>query len=333
MSDNNVKGHNDKAGSKAKYRSQMRLTMLSLLGELPNFFALLFSAIGTKAVLVYVDLIDTGSNLMRNSLVAVISSKLRKDLRFKYNYGVGKIEAMVSLFCDFFMVISLMIILGFAIHDLIDPRPAEDFMLFVVCVKLVNITGDVFVYWRQRKICKGTDNLVFRSSLTVAMKNLLFDLISFGALVLMTLFGQYRLIWYVSPVASMLLGGYLLVVTVQRLRSTVNEVLDRSTDEETQQQIMRTLTRFYDEYESIENIQSRISGNIVMVDLTLGFSADTTYEELQALADQFAGALSEKIPKCKVTLRITGRAGVVPDSQDEPAPGATVTAETSIQEE
>ena len=318
MASEKQKKSNKSATSKGKYKSQMKLTLFNLMGELPNFIALLFSAIGTKAVLVFVDLIDTSSNLIRNTLVAVISAKLRKDLKFKYNYGVAKIEALASLFCDFFMIISLTIILGFAVHDLFEPRPAEAFLLFVVCVKLVNIMGDVFVYWRQRKICKGADSLVFKSSLTVAVKNLLFDLISFGALVLMKLFGQYRLVWYISPVASILLGGYLLAVTFRRLWETTSILLDRSADEENQKQIMKMLTMYYEEYESVENIQSRVNGGEVIVDLTLGFDEAKTYGELRQLADKFAANLSESIPNCQLSLCINGsKAEIKPSSQEE----------------
>ena len=48
------------------YKRQMRLSLFNIMGEVPNFSALLFSAITTRAVLVFVDLIDTAGNLFRN---------------------------------------------------------------------------------------------------------------------------------------------------------------------------------------------------------------------------------------------------------------------------
>lgn len=300
------------------YGSQMRLSLLNLAGELPNFFALLFSALSTKAVLVFVDLIDTGGNVMRNILVVLISKKLRKDLRYQYNYGVGKIEAMASMLCDFVMVLSLLAMLGFAVKDLILPRPAEGFMLFAVAVKVVNVLGDIFMYVKQRKLCRTSDSLVFRSALSVAFKNLVFDLTSLSALILMGIFGNVRVIWYLSPVVSLLLGGYLLFTTVKRLGETFGVMLDKSPDETVQRAILQSLTALYERYDAVADVQSRISGGTVIVDLDLGFAPELTYREMKQIADDFYAQLSSRVPKCQVSLRIAGteRETVAPEKTE-----------------
>ncbi|MCQ2478566.1 MAG: cation transporter [Clostridia bacterium] len=288
------------------YDRQFKLSVLNLLGELPNFFALLFSAISTRAVLVFVDLIDTSGNVLRNLLVVYISKRLKKDLRYQYNYGIGKIEAMSSMICDFVMVLSLVLMLGFAIKDLIFPRPIGSFLLFVVFVKVLNVLGDAFVFWRQRKICRSSDSLVMKSAHSVALKNLVFDLTSLSALILIQLFGDKKIFWYLSPVVSLALGGYLLYNTVKRLNKTVGIILDKSADEDVQISILQTLTSHYEKYEHVINVQSRVSGGVVYVDLNLGFAPDMTYSQMKEIADTFAAELTKSIPKCEVSLRILG---------------------------
>ena len=292
--------------NKNEYDRQLKLTLLNLLGELPNFCALLFSAISTRAILVFVDLIDTSGNVMRNLLVAFISKRLKKDLSYQYNYGIEKIEAMASMLCDFVMVVSLVLMLGFAIKDIIIPRPVGDFLLFVVFVKVLNVSGDFFVYWRQEKICKKSDSLVLKSALSVAIKNVIFDMTSLTALVLIALFGDIKVFWYLSPVISLMLGGYLLYVTIIRLNTTIGVMLDKSTDEDTRFTILQTLTTLYEKYENIINVQSRMNGSTVVVDLNLGFAPDMTYAQMKEIADTFATELSKKLDKCDVSLRITG---------------------------
>ncbi len=292
--------------NKNEYDRQLKLTLLNLLGELPNFCALLFSAISTRAILVFVDLIDTSGNVMPNLLVAFISKRLKKDLSYQYNYGIEKIEAMASMLCDFVMVVSLVLMLGFAIKDIIIPRPVGDFLLFVVFVKVLNVSGDLFVYWRQKKICKKSDSLVLKSALSVAIKNVIFDMTSLTALVLIALFGDIKVFWYLSPVISLMLGGYLLYVTIIRLNTTIGVMLDKSTDEDTRFTILQTLTTLYEKYENIINVQSRMNGSTVVVDLNLGFAPDMTYAQMKEIADTFATELSKKLDKCDVSLRITG---------------------------
>lgn len=289
-----------------EYSKQMRLSIVNLLGEMPNFCALLFSAISTKAVLVLVDLLDTASNVLRNVLIVLISRKLRKDLRFQYNYGVGKIEAMSTLVCDSIMMISLLVMFGLAIHDLIEPRPAEGFMIFALCVKIVNVLGDVYMFFKQRRLAKTSDSLVFKSAFAVSVKNLIFDLTSLVALILMNVFADVKAFWYVSPVVSIILGSYLIYTTVKRMNETIGVMLDKSADEKTQMAILQTLTTFYEKYDEVENIQSHVSSGTVYVDFVLTFSPDMTYTEMKEIADQFYTELSKKVAKCEVSLRIIG---------------------------
>lgn len=291
---------------KEDYKKQLRLSMFNIAGEVPNFTALLISAISTRAVLVFVDMIDTAGNLLRNILITLISFRLRKDLHYRYNYGVGKVEALVSMLCDFVMVLSLGMMMGFAVRDLIVPRPIGDFLLFTVVVKAANVTSDFFIYFKQKKICRDSDNLVFRSAMSVAVKNLIFDLTTFFALILMQIFGDVKAIWYLSPIVSLVLGAYLLFKTIKRIRETFGIILDRSADEEVQVAILQTLTSFYEKYDAIENVRSRVSGGVVFVDLDLGFAPGMTYSEMREIADGFETALSEKVPNCEVSLCIRG---------------------------
>ena len=291
---------------KEEYKRQMRLSMFNIAGEIPNFTALLISAISTRAVLVFVDMIDTAGNLLRNILITLVSVRLRKDLHYRYNYGVGKVEALVSMLCDFVMVLSLGLMMGFAVRDLVYPRPIGDFLLFTVIVKAANLTSDIFIYLKQKKICKSSENLVFRSALSVAVKNLIFDSTTLTALVLMQIFGDLKPIWYLSPIVSLVLGGYLLFKTFMRIRETFGIILDRSADESVQVAILQTLAAFYEKYDALENVRSRVSGGVVFVDLDLGFSPGMTYSEMREIADGFEKALSEKVPNCEVALCIRG---------------------------
>lgn len=289
-----------------EYGNQLKLAALSLLGELPNFFALLFSAIGTRAIIMFVDLIDTASNVLRNVFVLLVSNSLKKDLRHKYNYGVGKIEALTSLLCDFVMMISLLVVLGFAVVHIIDPRPAEEFLWFAVCVKVANLLGDGYLYLSQKKINEEADSPVFDSALATAVKNLLFDSASFVVILTMLLFGKVRLFWYLSPVLSLILGIYILILTIKRMAQTVPVVLDRTADPAIQARIQETLNEYFDHYDMIKNVKSRLDGGTTIVDLELSFTPETTYREITDIIHTISVALSEKIPNCEVTLHIAG---------------------------
>ena len=80
------------------YKKQKNLSFVQLLSEIPAFIATLVSAIYGNTMILFVDLVDSFGSLIRTVMVMILSQKLSKDLRYEYNYGIEKIEALVSLF-------------------------------------------------------------------------------------------------------------------------------------------------------------------------------------------------------------------------------------------
>ena len=83
--------------NKSGYKQQQNLSSVQLLAELPSFAAVLVSALLSRNLLVYIDLLDSAMYLISLVLIVILSRKLTGDLRYEYNYGVGKIEAIASL--------------------------------------------------------------------------------------------------------------------------------------------------------------------------------------------------------------------------------------------
>ena len=108
--------------NKTGYKQQQNLSVAQLLAELPSFVAVLVSAILSRNLLVYIDLLDSSLYLISLGLIGALSKKLTKDLRYEYNYGVGKIEAIASLLCDGMGFFGLLITLGFSVQAIILPK-------------------------------------------------------------------------------------------------------------------------------------------------------------------------------------------------------------------
>lgn len=289
------------------YKRQGRLTLVNLAGEIPNFLAICVCYISTRTVLLLVDLIDTGSNILRNLFVLLTSKLLRKDQRFRYNYGNGKIEAMAGLVCDLLLLVSLLIALGVAVHDILYPQLPSTTIWLAVCLKVINLSGDIFIYWRQHRLRRTSNSTVIQATLRAALKNLIFDSISLSALLLMMLFGKHSWIAYVSPVCSIFLSGYLLFMTVKQIPPVFYTLLDKTADEQVQMEILKSLVSFYDQYELLSDIRSHVVGDQIIIDLELEFPPQTSYGELQTIADAITGQISEKYENCSVSLSISGK--------------------------
>ena len=75
----------------ASYQRQMRMSLMAFLIELPNFIAMAVSAVVSSSVLVWTDLMDSLGNVLGTGIVALLSRKLSRNLKYEYNYGIGKL--------------------------------------------------------------------------------------------------------------------------------------------------------------------------------------------------------------------------------------------------
>lgn len=290
--------------SKNNYKEQQRLSIINLLGEIPNFVAITVSLVATRSIVVFMDLIDTGSNLLRTFFMIGVSRKLRKDLRYEYNYGVGKVESMASLCCDSVMILSLLCMLFLAVHDIVIPQQPSGLLIMVVGLKAIGVIGDTYMFIKQKRLCSVSDSPVFKSELSVKIKNLAFDSVTMIAILLVYCFRNFPPAWYFSPVVCIGIGVWLMAETVKRIRQSVNELLDKTADEDTQKVILQALMDNFDKYEGFENVQSHISGGVVYIDLEVRFAEDTDYGAIKRFTDSVYAVVHKKIPECEVSVKI-----------------------------
>ena len=65
------------------YQNQQKVSFLSFLTELPNFVAVTVSAILSGSLIVWMDFVDSLGNVLNTGLVAFLSHRLRRNLKYE----------------------------------------------------------------------------------------------------------------------------------------------------------------------------------------------------------------------------------------------------------
>lgn len=288
--------------NKSGYKQQQNLSIAQLLAELPSFVAVLVSAILSRNLLVYVDLLDSSMYLISLVLIVVLSKKLTKDLRYEYNYGVGKIEAIASLLCDGMGCFGLLITLGFSVQSIIRPEQPSDFVIAVVGLKVINVSFDTAFFVKQRKITKIHSSAISNANYAEALSALLFDSVALISLFVMWLLRNNPIGGYISPVVSIFVAIYLLFGYVKRIRQALTELTDKTLPEEEQMKILSILTRHYDSYSQVHSVNSHKSGDCIRIDMHLSFERNTSFEEILTLKKQMQDELDSQFGNCIVNI-------------------------------
>ena len=288
--------------NKSGYKQQQNLSIAQLLAELPSFVAVLVSAILSRNLLVYVDLLDSSMYLISLVLIVVLSKKLTKDLRYEYNYGVGKIEAIASLLCDGMGCFGLLITLGFSVQAIIRPEQPSDFVIAVVGLKVINVSFDTAFFVKQRKITKFHSSAISNANYAEALSALLFDSVALVSLFVMWLLRNHPIGGYISPVVSIFVAIYLMSGYVKRIRQALTELTDKTLPEEEQMKILSILTRHYDSYSQVHSVNSHKSGDCIRIDMHLSFERNTSFEEILTLKKQMQNELDSQFGNCIVNI-------------------------------
>ena len=264
--------------------------------------AVLVSAILSKNLLVFVDLLDSFMYLISLGLIIFLSKKLRKDLRYEYNYGVGKIEAISSLFCDGMAFFGLLFTLGLSVQAIIIPEQPSDLVIAVVGLKVINVSFDTVFFVKQRKITKIHNSAITKAKYAEALSSLLFDSVTLVSLFAIWLLRDNPIGSYISPVVSIFVAFYLMSGYIKRTRQSMDEITDKTLPEEQQMKILSILTQHYEDYSQFHSINSQKSGDIIRIDIQLSFENGTEVEKVVDLQTQIQEELNEQIGDCVVNI-------------------------------
>lgn len=287
---------------KKGYNEQKKLSLLQCLSELPNFIIILVSAIFSKSILVLVDALDSFGYILRNAMVSLLSKKLSKDLRYEYNYGVGKIEAIASILCDGIVFLGFLITIIFSIEAIINPSQPSELLIGVVGFKVIAVVFDITFFMQQHKIVKMHKSAISDTNYEAVKAALLSDCTTFGSLLVIWLLRNNIIGLYISPVVSIILALYLMVGCVKRTKSAFNELTDKTLPEEQQMKMLNILSRFYNSFSQFHSINSLKSGDLIRIDLHLSFEKNTTFEEIVTLKNLLQDEFNVLFENCIVNI-------------------------------
>ena len=92
---------------------------------------------------------------------------------------------------------------------------------------------------------------------------------------------------------------------IQRAKTAVNILTDRTLPEQDQIIILNVLSKFNAQFENCGAVNTRKSGNTTFVDLELSFGDQTTYTESKTLCCDIQKGIEEQIENSKVSIVIS----------------------------
>jgi divalent metal cation (Fe/Co/Zn/Cd) transporter len=128
---------------------------------------------------------------------------------------------------------------------------------------------------------------------------------------------------FADAVGSVFVAGVIVVNAINMLRSGLPDLLDRAATEDARIAINQALARHVDDYQRLDRVRSRRSGDVVFVEVALGFDEGLSMAEVERRIDALKSTILGGIGHADISILASSHAA--PTACFD-APGATAAA-------
>ena len=285
-------------------KKQRKIALLQVVGKTPVFITSFLAASVSGSVVVWMEFVENVSIVLPGIILMVLSRKLDANLKYTFNYGSGKVEAITALSCEMFDLAGLFCVAFFSIKQLIFGGENEEHLVLAIVLSMVGFVIDAIIVYAQKKILENSHSKMFHTALISAQKEFFFDGVAILTLVISLIFRGKAWIRYFSPVICLIIVIPFLVIVLKHLRESVEELSDRTLDEDSQLKIIKVLNEFYESYDELGEVRSRIIGEEKHIDIELLFKEDMKYGEIRGIAQRMKERVQEEIENSNVDILI-----------------------------
>lgn len=225
---------------------------------------------------------------------------LRRDNRSIFNYGLGKIENIASLFIGLFMLIGILVMTFLIWNRLQNLVRIQGFgvWLGIACTLTFGAINAVLLAKSLRHKRKAPSPIVDAQCRLFAVKTIGNTCMFFTFALSLSL--DYRWVLYIDPAASCITVGVMIQSAWKLVRHSIHDLMDRSLDEPLQALINKELIRHFNEYTALDGVRSRYSGQNIFIEIFLGFDPGFMLAEVQKTTDAIKRDLENAIPHSEV---------------------------------
>jgi cation diffusion facilitator family transporter len=232
--------------------------------------------------------------------------RITRGANHQFNYGIGKLENLSSLFVGLLMLFCLVVIAVNTARNIIHPSHITGIGVWIsVTAQIVYAVINGFLCMKNKRLAKAESSPIMDSQARLFLTKAVANLFILLSLVLSMALGRFHWALYIDPLASMIIGASILLAAIGILSSSFYDLLDRTLEEESQFFILRELARHFEKYDALHGIRSRRSGSHVFVEIFLEFHPDKTVGEVQESINSIRKSIESAVAGSRVTIALS----------------------------
>ncbi len=248
---------------------------------------------GNSAVLIS-DAVNSIGDIATNIVVYISAIFSRKESDSDHPYGHEKIDSIISIILGFAIIVTAYQVGKAAVIKLYDffangvaiTSPAW----YALVVAALTIVVKEYLFRKTKKDAKKSKSGALMAQ---AWDHRSDSISSFGAMIGIS--GVLLGFGFMDPIASIVIGLFILRMGIKIVLSGVSQVVDKSADEQTEEKI-KTIILQHKEIRSIDELKTRMFGLKVYVDLEIGMDYSYTLEKAHDIAEIIHEEIENQVP-------------------------------------
>lgn len=259
------------------------------------------------------DVLKCASELLATLFSWLAYRKITRGSATQYDYGYGKLENLTGIVVAVVMFVCFGIVVFGAIHRINQPMAlhAGGASLGVVLM-LGGVCTNAWLWLKNYRIARKEHSPIMDSQWRLFRAKAFADGVVFVALVSSLSLHHYPWSYYIDPLASFVIAGFLLFSMYGVVSHSVYDLLDKTLDESMQLIILNRLAAYFDDYNEFHGIRSRRSGKNIFIEIFLEFDDQLKMAQVQGVINRMKVDVEKSIKNSFVSIvptvsRVTSR--------------------------
>ena len=239
------------------------------------------------------DAVHSASDILSGLIVLIgvrISARAPDE---SHPYGHERFECVAALLLSGILALVGGTIGVNAVKDIISGQTAEAPGMLALIAAIVSIAVKESLFWYTRGYAKRFRSTALHAEAWHQRSD---ALSSIGALI--GIAGARMGVPVMEPIASAIIALFILRVAVRIFREAIDQMVDHSCSEETEEAI-RTTALAQDGVRGVELLRTRMFGNRVYVDLEISADPNLTLAAAHEIAEKVHDAIEQTYPEVK----------------------------------
>ena len=286
-------------------RKQEQMVLITLLLSASFFLPILAVALLSGSMLLLSDILDYGRVIITSLLGWRILRAVRKGRVHGFDYGTGKLQTMGGMAGAALYVATLLIMAGLSIRHLFHPiELVKSLTILGALFQLGGFAVSAWLWVRKRRLARAAFSPVMEMQWRASRAGALLCLAVFLGLTSTLALRGFAWSVYLDPLCALVFIIYTGLSFLPIMAEGINELLDKTLQEDLQLRIDRHLAENFDGYAGFHGVRSRRSGGRIFIEIALSFQHDQPVGNAVETSERLRHGIEPDIPGSQVHVAL-----------------------------